>query len=546
MEILEVDVGYTNESYYLGIFGAMKYYREANGNSVDSTNELIAAYESKAVEKKPVKEKEFISMTRNYLSARIKLYYEKGPFIKFETIYNDEKIYKELGLEILYTYTNFKGLYNPDSNGNYLKAENSFYSVLGEKIQAGGKNTVIEINALKNLLLDFNYIVIAKRPERPEQLTAIETGKRHLYIINQLEGPCHYFTLTDADKIKVGNPIVSAPKLHTSTTEKNAVPTYDFNKIYDTVDYFKIGVNRHNQFLNKHNLEKQLYHDNNLLTSINNVQTSVTTLDNDINYQLDKQGIELMKQSLKMYTQIQDMNSKNMMKFIELTQEADKQIMELLQVGLKKLTRTQTENIENLLLELHRGLEFQKITTANNMLDLNIATKTASSSVQKSIRENGEAIQKALYNLDKQQIEGFGSIKTNLVKLLGQLEATAKLTESVKPQLASVKNNMERELLKVGSLIERLKQQLEFETQKREKAIKAEQDMRHAQIELEIANRQGDVSDLYDTIYEKQEEVYKRLLDSELESNVEWLIQQIYFAHEEFKYLESQVKGHGH
>jgi hypothetical protein len=212
MEILEVDVGNTNDSYYMGIFGAMKYYREANGNSVDNTNELIAAYQAKPVEKKQVKEVDFISMTRNFLSSRIKLYYEKGPFIKFETIYNDEKIYKELGLEILHTYANFKGLYNPDSNGLYSKAENSFYSLLGDKIKAGGKNTVIEINALKNLLLDFNYIVMNKKPERPEELTAIETGKRHLYIIKQLNGPCHYFTLTDADKIKVGNPIVSAPK----------------------------------------------------------------------------------------------------------------------------------------------------------------------------------------------------------------------------------------------------------------------------------------------------------------------------------------------
>jgi hypothetical protein len=97
------------------------------------------------------------------------------------------------------------------------------------------------------------------------------------------------------------------------------------------------------------------------------------------------------------------------------------------------------------------------------------------------------------------------------VNLLGQLEATAKVTEAVKPQLAAVKNDMERELQKVGSLIERLKQKLEFETQKREKAIKAEQDMRHAQIELEIVNRQSNISDLYDTIYEKQEEVYKEL-----------------------------------
>jgi hypothetical protein len=261
----------------------------------------------------------------------------------------------------------------------------------------------------------------------------------------------------------------------------------------------------------------------------------------DINYKLDKQGIEQMKHSLKIYTQIQEMNTKNTMKLIERTQEADNQIMELLQVGLKRLSHVQEETIANLLLELHKGLEIQKITAQRNMLELSVTTTEGALSVQKSIRENGEAMEKALHDLSKLQIEGFGTIKTNMVTLLGQLEATAKVTESIKPQLGAVKNDMERELLKIDSLIEKLKLQIEFETQMREKALAAETKMRDAQISLEIANRQEDVLNLYDTIYEEKQGIYEYLEHTELETNVQWLIEQNEEAYRAHEYLEGEL-----
>jgi len=496
--LLEVDTGKDNNSLYRAIYGASKYYINQANIPEDLSIQIYKAISKNQSQSQSLNENTFISSLRNYLSSTVKFYYEKSPNkIKLQDLYINEETYNNVLDKLFGTHEAFKALYGPNNEGSFETAENKFYADLGEKIVQNNKPSQIEISALINLLSDLNYQLLTKIPTKNTDL--ISDNKFRLYI-SLKDSRYMYFTLTDEQNIKIGKPQVHMPTDLTNVNVKNSQPVYNFKKIYDTVDYFKIGVNRHQQFLNKYNLEKQIYHDTNLQTSIANVQTSVLTLDVDLNYQIDQRSLEQIKQSQKLFTQIQEMNAKNTMKLLEKTQEADEQIMNFLQYGLKSLTQTQQENIANLLLELHQGLQIQAFNANKNMMELNVSSMSGFLSLQSSIRENGENISKTLFELNKIQIEGFGSIKVNIETLLGQVKAVAKVTESVKPQLATVQNEIESELTKLAAFIEKLQRALAIETDKREKAIKAEQEMRHAQIMAEGAVRAGTDAKLYEQI----------------------------------------------
>lgn len=543
-KILEVDVGNDNNSFYRALYGALKYYVDSNNNTNDRSLAVYEWFKLRPEEGKSlassIKENVFIQDLRNYLSSTIKQYAEKA--ITFKDLYNNVRNkYNESELDNVYgSHKAFQTQYRPDEDGDFTSAENKFYVDLGEKVRSGFKLTKIEIVALLALLKDAGYIINFTKPQQNRDLTNITSSRANIYITKSND-KYSYFTLTDSQNIQIGEPVVIAPIISEAVMEKNSQPVYNFNKIYDTVDYFKLGVNRHNQFLSKYNLEKEIYKNKNLNTQIQNVEMHLQSATLELIYKIDQKSLDIMKMNERIYKQILDMNIKNTTKLIEKSQEVSEQIMIFLQEGIKRLSYTATENLRILLLELHKGIQSQAFTLQKLNLDREIMSIDSFLNIQKSLRTNSEIIEGKLFEIQKTQVEGFGAIKDNVEMVSGEIKAVTKVGEAVNPLILSTKNDIETEVVKLQAYIQKLERNIAEEGQKRERAIKAEQDMRDAQFNLERKIREGEDYKLYTTILQQKqlvhEQIKKEWEDSLRGQQIDKLTKDLLEAQQALQYL---------
>jgi hypothetical protein len=270
-------------------------------------------------------------------------------------------------------------------------------------------------------------------------------------------------------------------------------------------------VNRHNQFLSKYNLEKEIYKNKNLNTQIQNVEMHLQSVALELMYKIDQKSLDIMKTNERIYKQILDMNIKNTTKLIEKSQEVSEQIMIFLQEGIKRLSYTAQENVKILLLELHKGVQAQAFTLQKFNLDREIMSIENFLNIQKTIRTNSQIIEKSLFEIQKKQVMGFGSIKSNIEMVLGEVKAVTKVGEAVNPLILSTKNDIETEVVKLQAYIQKLERLIAEEGQKRERAIKAEQDMRDAQIKLETQIRAGEDYNLLTKILQEKQSVHEQI-----------------------------------
>jgi CRISPR/Cas system CMR-associated protein Cmr5 small subunit len=394
--LLEVDVGKDNNALYRAIYGASKYYIQPDNQEKDLSAYLYKWFSEKP-EEAPVSEDDFVQGLRSYLAPRLKFFYDKAPDTKFtiKEIVENEKSYMDAGLDKPFgKHTTFKTNFVM-VDGTYEKAEQDFYTELAKFVKTNNNpQSLFEIEALKAGLSSGGVKVIT---EKPENVAALVTSTQEYQIFIQKKANTYrFYTLTDERSVKVGKPIVLAPEstLTGAASIKNVNPVYNFNAVYDTVDWYKLGQNRHQHYSKKYNYEQEIYRYKNDVQRLTNIETTINATESSLTYRMDKDAIEFKMSTAKIFMQIVETNIKNTGVLIEKTQKADEQIMHFLQDGLQQLTYTAQENVKTLLLELHRGLQTQEFNMRRYALEREVMSTEHFMATTKSIRENGESIAK--------------------------------------------------------------------------------------------------------------------------------------------------------
>lgn len=456
MQPLEVDAGLDHDAIYRAIYGAAKYYIQSDSNPHDLSAYLYKWFSTK--EETPT-EAEFIKGFRKFISERIRYYYGNSPEpLTLEQIYKDEAKYKEAGLDKLFftNHATFQSAYGPNGEGNFQNSIDKFYIELGKKVkEVNSPISTIEKAALYTALSSgANINIVDKKPTAAE----LNASKITLYITSVGKG-YHFFTLTDEKDVKIGRSIVLKPNT-SGADAKNAQPVYDFNKIYDAVDYHALGANRYRQFLSKHQIESAVYKNKNESTRLTNIKMSISKTESSLSLKMDRQSIDFNINTTKLFIQINETNIKNTQLLIEKTQEADDQIMLFLRESMTRLTHVAQQNVKTLLLEVHRGLETQKFNMRLLALDAEDRQSVNHLTTLKNMRETQTKIDAALHKLREGQTEGLGQTINNLLRVTGQIKSVTKIGETTKPLLASMAKEMSADFVKATAVFDALKADL--------------------------------------------------------------------------------------